>query len=356
MKYMNYFFAISIGMMLKTLIPQYEAAASVPDAEPSYAFDTVSNRVEIANTATIITPDYFTPEEKALDMWSFWYNESNNQLNKMLTEARRLKGASVRAILAKDSTEQIPWMRVVYDDCTSGTCVTRNFGHLEPKFKAGSWYIKAVSYPDAYKRIMENRIWVLKARDDIPYNIRKFVTEFYPIALEQERKYGIPWQLKMAQAGLESSWGNSGLARNSNQFFGIKAPRGTWNGKVRAAKDEGGKYFNFAVHTSAAESFEYHSKFLKTYNRYEGVFRYKPDSIYNYTYRVLARDYWNKARYKPVYHRVNGRKIRLIDGKTYQLSGLECSMIELSRAGYASDYYYSIGLQNAVNLFAESTN
>lgn len=352
---MNYFFTFAIGLMVKTLLPQYQAAASVPDARDTYIFDTISNAVETSQAVSLITPDYYSPEEKALETWSFFYNQ-NGQLNAMLTKARTLKGASVRAMLARDSTNDSPWMRVVYDDCTSGKCITRNFGHLEPKLVNGNWMISSKEYPDAFKRIIENRIWVLKARDDIPYNIREFVTEFYPTALEQERRYGIPWQLKLAQAGLESSWGNSGLARNANQYFGIKAPHGTWNGKVRAAKDEGGKYFNFAVHTDAAESFEYHSKFLKTYNRYEGVFKYKPDSIYNYTFRVLARDYWNKGRYKPVYHRINGRKVRLIDGKTYQLSGLECSMIELSRAGYASDYNYSVGLQNAVNLFAEHSN
>ena len=355
MKYMNYFFAVSIGMMLKTLLPQYQAAASVPDAEPSYVFDTVSNRIEIAQNATLITPDYYSPEEKALEMWSFWYNESDNQLNKMLTEARKLKGASVRAILARDSTEEIPWMRVVYDDCTSGQCITRNFGHLEPKFRQGSWYIKTVSYPDAFKRIMENRIWVLKARDDIPYNIREFVQEFYPLALEHERRYGIPWQIKLAQAGLESSWGKSKLAREANQYFGIKKP--SWyEGPTKSAGDEGGALFKFVAHTDAAESFEFHSMFLKRVSLYQDLYKYKPDSTYNYVFRVKAKNYWNTKQYKPVYHDINGKKTRLLDGKTYRLTGLECAMIELSRSGYASDYNYSRALLATVNLFSEPTN
>lgn len=352
-QHLNLIMTFVFGFMVKTLVPQYQMAASVPE-EITYEFDTLSNQVEISKAATIITPPYISPEEKALEMWSFWYNESGEMLNNMLSEARKLKGASVRAMLARDSTEEIPWMRVVYDDCSSGTCQIRNFGHLEPKFKGGKWYISRSTYPDAFKNTLKNSIWTLKPRSELPYNVANFVTEYYPLALEQERKYGIPWQVKLAQAGLESRWGESRLAREHNQFFGIKATG--WQGKRAAARDEGGKFFNFAAHSSASESFEYHSKFLTTYDRYDGVFKYKPDSTYNYVYKPLARDYWNKNRYKPVFHRINGKRVQLVNGRTYRLTGLECAMIELSRAGYASDYKYSEGLTNAVSLFAEPTN
>lgn len=350
----NYLLTFLVGYIFRLLIPQYQAAAEVP-VSSSYEFDTLANKIEVANYATIITPPYYSEEEKTLDMWSFWYNESGNMLNNMLTEARKLKGASVRPMLAKDSTEGNPWMRVVYDDCSSGTCIVRNFGHLQPEFRNHKWYIKSVTYPDAYKNILQNKVWTLKPRSDLPYNVAQFVTEFYPLALEHERRYGIPWQIKLAQAGMESRWGESKLARSANQYFGIKAPS-TWKGKMRAAKDEGGKYFNFAAHSSAAESFEYHSQFLKTYARYAGVFKYKPDSTYQYVFHSYARKYGNPKLFKPVFHRINGKRVRLVDGKTYTLSGLECAMIELSRAGYGTDPLYSEAILNAANSFSQQTN
>jgi hypothetical protein len=355
MKYFNYFFVCAIGVMFGKIIPQYQAAASVPNARDTYIFDTISNAAETSQAISLITPDYYSPEEKALETWSFFYNQ-NGQLNSMLTRARRLKGASVRAMLARDSTNDSPWMRVVYDDCSTGQCITRNFGHLEPKLVNGNWMISSKEYPDAFKRIMENRIWVLKARDDIPYNIREFVEEFYPLALEHERRYGIPWQVKLAQAGFESAWGKSGLARNANQYFGIKAPRGEWKGKIRLGKDEGGKHFAFTAHSDAAESFEYHSKFLKMYGRYKGVFEYKPDSMYNYTFKPLARYYWNTKLFKPVKHTIDGQLTTLVPGKTYRLSGIDCVTIELSRAGYGSDVKYSDKVRKTIELFSEPAN
>jgi len=107
------------------------------------------------------------------------------------------------------------------------------------------------------------------------------------------------------------------------------------------------------THTSDAESWEFHSFFLKKWDRYDGVFEYKPDSIYQYTFKPLAADYWNSTRkqfvYKPVFHNIKGKVIKLQPGATYTLSGLDCVCIELSRAGYATDYYYSVALMKIIN-------
>lgn len=358
MKYMNYFFACAIGMMLKTLIPQYQAAAGVPNAE-TYLMDTLSNAVEIAEITNSITPPVLSDADQKLDHFSQWYNQEEYLLAHLLEEARKAKGASVRAMIAKEETNGVPWMRVVYDDCRDpkAGCVTVNYGHLQPIKNGDTWSIRRVIYPNARSRILEqtNGIYVLKPGIEIPYNIRDYVQKYYPIALEHEKRYGIPWPVKLAQGLFESAAGTSKLARNHNQHFGIKAPA-NWKGKRAGAKDEGGKVFNFAAHESGEESYEFHSQFLKAYSRYEGVFKYHPDSTYNYTFRVLARDYWNRKAYKPVYHIIGGKKTRLLDGKVYKLSGLEIATIELSRAGYASDYNYSIGLMNTIHKFAEPNN
>ena len=41
--------------------------------------------------------------------------------------------------------------------------------------------------------------------------------------MRQQRKYGIPSSVILAQMALESKWGNSNLAQVGYNFFGIKA-------------------------------------------------------------------------------------------------------------------------------------
>ena len=49
-----------------------------------------------------------------------------------------------------------------------------------------------------------------------------FINRYAPYAMEQQIKYGIPASVILAQMAIESSWGTSDLARNDNNFFGIK--------------------------------------------------------------------------------------------------------------------------------------
>lgn len=65
----------------------------------------------------------------------------------------------------------------------------------------------------------------------------EFINRYAPYAMEQQVKYGIPSSVILAQMAVESSWGSSALARNDNNFFGIK--RGsTWTGRVSYYDDD----------------------------------------------------------------------------------------------------------------------
>lgn len=50
----------------------------------------------------------------------------------------------------------------------------------------------------------------------------EFIGKLAPIAVEDMRRYGIPASLTIAQAILESNWGESGLTQKANNLFGIK--------------------------------------------------------------------------------------------------------------------------------------
>jgi flagellum-specific peptidoglycan hydrolase FlgJ len=50
-----------------------------------------------------------------------------------------------------------------------------------------------------------------------------FLKMAVPAAQAAQRKWGVPASVTIAQAILESGWGNSALARVANNYFGIKA-------------------------------------------------------------------------------------------------------------------------------------
>lgn len=105
-----------------------------------------------------------------------------------------------------------------------------------------------------------------------------YIEKYKSIALEQERTYGIPAPITLAQGILESGAGRSGLTRNANNHFGIKA-YGGWTGKVYLAWDDETTKSKFRWYNSASESFRDHSLFLKDNSRYRSLFS---KSVYDY--------------------------------------------------------------------------
>ena len=109
-------------------------------------------------------------------------------------------------------------------------------------------------------------------------DIQEYIRLYSQAALDQERAYGIPASITLAQGILESGAGKSGLTRNTNNHFGIKA-LGGWTGPVYHAWDDEPQKSKFRVYASAAESFRDHSEFLKKNSRYHSLFS---KSVYDY--------------------------------------------------------------------------
>jgi flagellum-specific peptidoglycan hydrolase FlgJ len=83
---------------------------------------------------------------------------------------------------------------------------------------------------------------------------------------------GIPASITMAQGILESGNGNSKLAREGKNHFGIKCHG--WEGE-KIYLDDDAKNECFRVYADAKDSYQDHSDFLKKYKRYEFLFTYK---------------------------------------------------------------------------------
>ena len=91
-----------------------------------------------------------------------------------------------------------------------------------------------------------------------------FIGRIAPLAVEDMKKTGVLASLTIAQSILESGWGESALAKQHNNLFGIKA-NSTWGGKVATLNGS-----NWRAYDSWDESILDHSKLLQT-SRYTKV-------------------------------------------------------------------------------------
>lgn len=127
---------------------------------------------------------------------------------------------------------------------------------------------------------------------------QQYAEQYADFAMQQMRKYGIPASVTLAQGILESSNGQSRLALNENNHFGIKAtPK--WIA-------EGGKYGlytddkpneKFCSYDSVGDSYEHHSRFLVENKRYDRCFTLAPDDYKGWTEGLAKAGYASGSNY-----------------------------------------------------------
>lgn len=100
--------------------------------------------------------------------------------------------------------------------------------------------------------------------------VKEYIETYKDIAIFNMNNYKIPASITLAQGILESANGNSELAKNANNHFGIKCHKG-WEGKTYF-KDDDTKNECFRVYENPAESFKDHSQFLRSRPRYSSLF------------------------------------------------------------------------------------
>lgn len=99
-----------------------------------------------------------------------------------------------------------------------------------------------------------------------------YINKYKSLAIDQMHRYKIPASITLAQGLLESGAGQSRLAVKANNHFGIKCHN--WSGK-RIYHDDDRKDDCFRSYNSAVESYEDHSKFLRSGSRYSSLFKLK---------------------------------------------------------------------------------
>ncbi len=109
-------------------------------------------------------------------------------------------------------------------------------------------------------------------------NPSEFIMRLTSPAVESQLKSGIPASITIAQAALESGWGESGLARAGNNLFGIKADS-RWRGETLTLNTREFIKGQWVVvpalwrkYPSWQSSIDDHAAFLKQNPRYKACF------------------------------------------------------------------------------------
>lgn len=100
-----------------------------------------------------------------------------------------------------------------------------------------------------------------------------YIEQWKITAIEQMNSHAIPASITLAQGILESGSGNSQLAKNANNHFGIKC-HNVWTGKT-FYQDDDEKDECFRSYDHASQSYEDHSDFLTSRSRYADLFKLK---------------------------------------------------------------------------------
>ena len=100
----------------------------------------------------------------------------------------------------------------------------------------------------------------------------KYIQQYSSVAVSEMQRTGVPASITLAQGMLESRYGQSPLASEANNHFGIKC-HNDWKGEEYHQDDDSSNEC-FRVYKSADESFRDHSDFLRYRDRYKFLFDY----------------------------------------------------------------------------------
>lgn len=103
--------------------------------------------------------------------------------------------------------------------------------------------------------------------------VKRYIDKYKEIAIEEQKKYGIPASITLAQGILESNAGQSPLSAKHNNHFGMKWRKGRKE-KFAVYADDSPKD-KFVVYKSPWWSFRDHSKLLYDNDRYKFLFKCK---------------------------------------------------------------------------------
>tara|TARA_X000000368_G_C23026234_1_gene710300 strand:+ start:346 stop:1221 length:876 start_codon:yes stop_codon:yes gene_type:complete len=124
---------------------------------------------------------------------------------------------------------------------------------------------------------------------------QKYIDKYSQIAVDEMNRYNIPASITLAQGILESGNGESRLATEGKNHFGIKC-HANWNGgTIIADDDEKGECFR--KYLAVSDSYRDHSLFLSERDRYSFLFKYKKKDYKKWAKGLKKAGYATNPKY-----------------------------------------------------------
>lgn len=124
---------------------------------------------------------------------------------------------------------------------------------------------------------------------------KKYIDTYKVLAVEQMKLYGIPASITLAQGMLESGYGESTLAKQSNNHFGVKCHSDWQGGRTYANDDQANECFR--VYPTVGDSYEDHSKFLLKNKRYASLFQLDKKDYKGWAHGLKSAGYATNPQY-----------------------------------------------------------
>lgn len=126
----------------------------------------------------------------------------------------------------------------------------------------------------------------------------QYIQKFAQYAVEEMEKYKIPASITLAQGLLETGGGQSRLAQQGKNHFGIKCKE-DWTGKTMTHTDDAPNEC-FRVYDDARQSYEDHSIFLSTRKYYANLFKLDMKDYKGWAYGLKKAGYATNPRYASI--------------------------------------------------------
>ncbi|HLN19906.1 MAG TPA: glucosaminidase domain-containing protein [Bacteroidales bacterium] len=185
--------------------------------------------------------------------------------------------------------------------------------------------------------------YVSSGRPDVDY-----VNTYKDIAIKEMKRTGVPASITLAQGMIESNYGRSTLSRTANNHFGIKCHNGWTGASVR--QDDDSKNECFRKYSSASESFEDHSDFLKTGSRYSFLFELPPTDYKSWARGLKKAGYATNPDYADMLIRkIEENNLMIFD--TDAVAGKKKSQekIQDQKSVYAGDVAGNVAMASSGN-------
>jgi LysM repeat protein len=153
----------------------------------------------------------------------------------------------------------------------------------------------------------------------------EYIQMYKVAAVNDMKKTGVPASITLAQGMYESDCGNSPLAKNANNHFGIKCHK-EWTGPTYHQDDDAANEC-FRVYDQVQESYDDHSYFLRSRERYSSLFKLKVNDYKGWAHGLKKAGYATNPHYA-------SKLIELIE--RYKLNEYDKGEVDVPPPNFAS--------------------